>query len=128
LDQVIKEFGGGGGTLAKLIIHCRSHFQNLTDTCNKAEKLNTDRQDFIHATFAATEEGGYVRFRKLVGYADLAHDIELIAEITNDTNSLIQELDQLTGSLLSESRHSKQVIATVSFNSDHSCSFLCTAC
>jgi hypothetical protein len=38
-DQAIKEFSGGGGTLGKLVIHCRSHFPNLTDTCNKAENL-----------------------------------------------------------------------------------------
>jgi uncharacterized protein (UPF0297 family) len=113
-DQVIKEFSGGGGTLGKLVIPCRSHFPNLTDTCNKAENLNTDRQDFIHATFAAMEEGGYVRFRKLVGYMDLATDIGHIKEITGKTNSLIEELDQKTGSLLTKSKDSSKFMVTFS--------------
>lgn len=56
------------GTLGFLISHCRANFPTLSDSYYEAEKLNIRRQDFIHAMFAATEEGQYVRFRKLVGF------------------------------------------------------------
>ncbi len=114
LDQVVTQFGGGRGSLGKLILYCRDHFPILSDVCVNADQLNTDRQDFIHATFAVMEEGQYVRFRKLVGYADLGNDIEKIRTITEKVNSLIEELDQKTGSLLTESKKSEEIIVTVS--------------
>jgi hypothetical protein len=114
LDQVVRDFSGGRGTLEKLSKYCRSNFPILNDTCTKAEELNRDRQDFIHATIAVTEEGQYVRFRKLVGYADLRKDIERIIDITKSTNLLIEQSDQLTDSVSNESRPSQDVIATVS--------------
>lgn len=119
LDQVIKKFSGPRGTLGSLIYHCRGHFPLLNDACLKAEKLNSNRQDFVHATFAAMEERQYVRFIKLVGYADLAKDIEQITEITEKVNSLIEELDQRTGSLLTDLKRSKQIMVTVSAPSSH---------
>ena len=76
----------------------------------KADQLNTNRQYFIHATFAATEEGKYVRFSKLVGYADLAKDIKQLIEVTKEVNALVEELDQKTGSLLTDLKQSKQVM------------------
>lgn len=114
LDQVVLDFSGMRGTLGSLINHCRTNFPTLSDPCAEAEKLNTRRQDFIHATFAATEEGNYVRFRKLVGYADLTTDIEQIRTITEKTNSLIEELDRKTGALLTDPDESKTIIVTVS--------------
>lgn len=56
LDQVLKDFNGQRGTLGFLINHCRTSFPLLCDSCVEAEKLNVHRQDFIHATFAATED------------------------------------------------------------------------
>jgi hypothetical protein len=114
LEEVIKAFSGGSGTLGKLIDHCRKNSPSLNGFCNKAVQLNTDRQDFIHATFAATEEGRYVRFRKLIGYGTLSNDIERIKEITNNANSLIEELDHQTGSLVANTIPSNETIATVS--------------
>lgn len=114
LDQIVKDFSGPRGTLGSLIGHRRASFPTLSDPCAVAEKLNTRRHDFIHATFAATEEGRYVRFRKLVGYADLNTDIEQIRSITEKTNSLIEELDRKTGALLTDPKESKTIIATVS--------------
>jgi hypothetical protein len=102
LDQVVADFSGMRGTLGSLISHCRDHFPILSDHCIKAEKLNTDRQDFIHATFAAMDEGQYVRFRKLVAYGDLKSDVQQIRGITEKANSLIEELDQATGSLITD--------------------------
>ncbi len=84
------------------------------DACDKAEHLNTDRQDFLHATFAEMEEGQYVRFRKLVGYANLGNDIEKIRTVTEKVNSLIEELDKTTGSLLTDPKQSAKSIATLS--------------
>ncbi len=117
LDQVVKDFSGPRGTLGSLIAHCRANFPPFSDSCAEAEKLNTHRQDFIHATFAATEEGRYVRFRKLVGYADLRTDIEQIRSITQKANSLIEELDRKTGALLTDPEESGKIIVTVSATS-----------
>lgn len=117
LDQVVKDFSGPRGTLGSLIAHCRTNFVPLSDSCAEAERLNTHRQDFIHATFAATEEGRYVRFRKLVGYADLGTDIEQIRSITQKANSLIEELDRKTGALLTDPEESGKIIVTVSATS-----------
>jgi len=114
LEQVVKQFSGMDGALGRLIIHCRKHFQILSDVCDKAGRLNIDRHDFIHATFAVKEEGQYIRFRKLVGYVDLEKDIQKIRTITEKVNSLIEELDQTTGSLLSDPKQSGEAIATVS--------------
>lgn len=114
LDQVMKEFSGGGGTLGQLITYCNNHIPKLRDCCNTASQLNQSRQDFVHATFAATEEGGYVRFRELVGYTDLAADVARITKITTETNSLIERLDQETGSLLTTQAQTDRTIATVS--------------
>lgn len=114
LDQVVKNFNGPRGTLGSLIDYCRTRFPPLSDSCAEGEKLNAQRQDFIHATFAATEEGLYVRFRKLIGYADLNTDIDQIRSITNKTNSLIEELDRKTGGLLTGPDESVKIIATVS--------------
>ena len=114
LHQVVLDFSGMRGTLGFLISHCRSNFPTLSDLSAEAEKLNTRRQDFIHATFAATEEGRYVRLRKLVGYADLNTDIEQIRSITEKVNSLIEELDRKTGTLLSDPEKSEEIIVTVS--------------
>ena len=114
LYQVLTDFSGGRGTLGQLITHCRKHFSSLSDACDKAEHLNTDRQNFIHATFAATEQGQYVRFRELVGYANLQSDIDKIREITEKVNSLIEELDKKTGSLLTDPKQSTENIATLS--------------
>ena len=47
----------------------------LMEYCDKAIHLNEQSQEFIHATFAVTEEGSYVRFRKLVGYSDLVKEV-----------------------------------------------------
>ena len=114
LNQVITDFSGGRGTLWQLISHSRKHFSSLSDACYKAEQLNTDRQDFIHATFAATEQGQYVRFRELVAYADLQSDIQKITKITEEVNSLIVQLDQKTGSLLTDPKQLPEIIATLS--------------
>jgi uncharacterized glyoxalase superfamily metalloenzyme YdcJ len=114
LDQVVNAFSGMRGSLRSLISHCRDHFPILSDHCVKAEQLNTDRQDFIHATFAATDEGQYVRFRKLVAYGDLESDVEQIRRITEKANSLIEELDQATGSLITDPKKAGEIIATVS--------------
>lgn len=114
LDQVVKEFSGPRGTLGSLIAHCRANFPPISDSCADAEQLNTHRQDFIHATFAATEDGRHVRFRKLLGYADLNTDIEQIRSITEKANSLIEKLDRETGALFTDPEVSKTIIATVS--------------
>lgn len=114
LEEIINAFSGLKGSLSNLIKYCRESFPTLEKSCNKAEKLNTDRQDFVHATFAATEEGGYVRFRNLIGYENLSNDIQRIREITNSTSSLIEELDQQTGSLLTAATPSNHTIAAVS--------------
>lgn len=114
LDQIVMGFSGPRGTLGSLIVHCRANFPLLSDACVVAERLNTHRQDFIHATFAATEEGRYVRFRKRVGYADLNTDIEQIRDITRETNSLIEELDRKTGGLLTDPQESNEIIVKVS--------------
>lgn len=114
LDQVVRDFSGLRGTLGSLISHCRTSFPPLSDACAEAEKLNTRRQDFIHATFAFTEEGHYVRFRKLVGYADISTDIEQIRSITEKANLLIEGLDRQTGSLLTIPEQSEKLIVTVS--------------
>lgn len=114
LDQVVTDFTGSRGSLGSLIAHCRTNFPPLSDACAEAETLNTHRQDFIHATFAATEEGHYVRFRKLVGYADLKTDIEQIRSITEKTNSLIEKLDRKTGALLTDPGESGKFIVTTS--------------
>jgi hypothetical protein len=66
----------------------------LTACCEKALELNKLRQDFIHATFAADDRGGYVRFRELVAYTDLERDVSLISLITNDANALIVDIDK----------------------------------
>ena len=114
LDEVIKEFSGGGGTLGQLISYCHNNVPALIDSCDIGIQLNQKRQDFIHATFAATEDTGYVRFRKLVAYTDLELDKARIREITQNANSLIEKLDQETGSLLTSSNQTNQTIATVS--------------
>ncbi len=114
LDQIIVDFSGMRGTLGALTSHCRSNFPMLSENCDEAEKLNTHRQDFIHATFAATEKGRYVRFRKLMGYADINTDVEQIRGITENANSLIEELDRKTGALLNDLEKSNKFIATVS--------------
>ena len=64
LEEVIGEFARA--PLGTLIKSCRERCPALNQSCDKAEELNQQRQDFIHATFAATEEGSYVRFRRLV--------------------------------------------------------------
>ena len=117
LDQVMMNFGGPRGTLGSLTNHCRSNFPLLSEACAEADTLNTHRQDFIHATFVATEESHYVRFRKLVGYADITTDIEQIRGTTEKVNSLIEELDRKTGALLTDPEQSKRIIVTVSATS-----------
>ncbi len=114
LEQVIADFSGSQGNLGSLIRYCRKHLSSLSDACDKAKRLNTDRQDFFHATFAATEKGKYVRFRELAGYADLQSDIEKIREITKKVNSLIEELDKKTDSSLTDPKQSAESIAKVS--------------
>ena len=99
LEEVLREFEKM--TLGGLIEVCRNRCPKLTKLCDKAYSLNQQRQDFIHATFAATEEGDYVRFRKLVGYGDLAKDIETLESVTKEINALIEELDKTTGALIS---------------------------
>jgi hypothetical protein len=98
LAEVVREFDRA--PLGTLIRSCRERCPNLKESCDKADQLNQHRQDFIHATLAATDEGGYVRFRKLVGYQNLENDIETIMTITKEVNALIQELDTATGSLV----------------------------
>jgi hypothetical protein len=73
--------------------YCKK-FSRLTAGCEKALELNKLRQDFIHATFAADDRGGYVRFRELVAYTDLERDVSLISLITNDANALIVDIDK----------------------------------
>ena len=119
LDQVLRDFSGGRGTLGKLVEYCCSHFRILNATCAKADELNKKRQDFVHATIAATEERRYVRFRKLIGYADLSADIARITDVTTNANSLVEELDQQTSSVSNESPPSQDVIANVSAPTSH---------
>ena len=114
LDQVINDFSGMQGALGPLITYCRNHFHILADLCVRARQLNNDRHDFVHATFAVKEEGQYIRFRKLVGYVDLEKDIENIRTLTGNANSLIEELDRNTGSLLTDPKESGENVATVS--------------
>lgn len=114
LDQVIKDFSGGSGTLGQLITYCNNYIPVLKECCNTASQLNKNRQDFVHATFAATKEGEYVRFRELVGYTDLAADVAQITHITKNANSLIEKFDRETGSLLTAPNQTDHTIATLS--------------
>jgi hypothetical protein len=112
LEDVIREFEGK--SLGSLITSCRKRCPSLAQSCDKAVKLNQQRQDFIHATFAATEKGRYVRFRQLVGYEDLAKDIATIETVTKEANALIEELDQATGALVSNRSNPDSGVVTVS--------------
>ena len=97
LEQVIKDFGGMGGTIGSLANYCKK-FSPIAASCEKALALNTSRKHFIHATFVADDKGQYVRFRELVAYTNLEEDIGTITKITENVNSLIEKIDQETGS------------------------------
>jgi hypothetical protein len=116
LEQVIKDFGGMDGTISNLAIYCKK-FPCLLTGCEKAIELNKSRQDFVHATFAADDKGQYVRFRELSAYTDLGKDIGMIRKLTEDVNSLIEELDRETGSLLTDPSQTAKVIVTISAGS-----------
>lgn len=118
LEQVIKDFGGMGGTILNLATYCKK-FPCLVTCCEKAVELNKSRQDFIHATFAADDKGQYVRFRELSAYTDLEKDVGMITKINEDVNSLIEKIDQETGSLLTDPRQTATIIATVSAGSSY---------
>ncbi len=113
LEQVIKDFGGMDGTIWRLANYCK-RFPPLIDCCDRAVDLNMERQNFIHATFAADDKTQYVRFRELVAYTDLEKDIGTIKKITEDVNSLIESIDQETGSILTDPTKTETIIATVS--------------
>ncbi len=112
LEQVIKDFSDMDGTIGRLVNYCQK-FSSLSGCCEEAKALNVARQDFVHATFAADDAGQYVRFRKLVGYSDLKKDIEEIISITGHVNRLIQDLDAVTGAILTEQNQSN-IVARVS--------------
>ena len=116
LEQVIKDFSGMDGTIRNLASYCKK-FPCLVTCCEKAVELNKSRQDFMHATFAADDKGQYVRFRALVAYTDLEKDIGMITKINEDVNSLIENIDQETGSLLTDPSQMAKIIATVSAGS-----------
>jgi hypothetical protein len=113
LEQVIKGFGGMDGTIGNLAKHCKK-FLPLADSCEKAIELNMERQNFIHATFAADDKGQYVRFRELAAYTDLEKDIAMIKKLTEEVNSLIGKIDQETGSLLTDPSKTETIIAALS--------------
>jgi hypothetical protein len=113
LEQVIKDFGGMDGTIGNLAKYCK-RFLPLADSCEKAIELNTERQNFIHATFTADDNGQYVRFRALSAYTNLGKYIVTITIMTEDVNSLIEKIDQETGSLLTHSGKKETIIATLS--------------
>jgi len=113
LEQVIKDFGGMDGTIGNLASHCKK-FPCLVACCEKAVELNKARQDFIHATFAADDKGQYVRFRELSAYTDLEKDIGMITKINEEVNSLIEKIDQESGSHLTDPSQTEKIIATVS--------------
>ena len=112
-EQVIKDFGGMDGTIGNLASHCKK-FPCLVACCEKAVELNKARQDFIHATFAADDKGQYVRFRELSAYTDLEKDIGMITKINEEVNSLIEKIDQESGSHLTDPSQTEKIIATVS--------------
>ena len=116
LEQVIKDFGGMGGTISNLAAYCK-RFPSLVTCCEKAIELNKSRQDFIHATFAADNKGQYVRFRELLAYTDLEKDIGMITKINEDVNSLIEIIDQESGLLLTDPNRKEEIIAIVSAGS-----------
>lgn len=92
LAEIINEYSD---TLAQLIISARE-FPILNDCCNEASRLNTTRQDFIHATYTRDPNGRYIRFRKLAGYADLGGDISAIKTINEDVYRVIKKLNEVT--------------------------------
>jgi hypothetical protein len=112
LKGVIQSFEKS--TLGQLIDSCRKRCPNLTNLCDEADSLNKERQDFIHATIAATEKGEYVRFRKLSGYLDLPKDTDKVVTVTQKVNDLIKKLDLATGSPLSDQSRGDSIVATVS--------------
>ena len=114
LEQIITDFGRMGGTIGNLTNYCKDRFPPIADSCDKALTLNIERQNFIHATFAADDRGQYVRFRQLFAYTDLEKDIAAIRKITEDVNSLIEEIDVETGSLLTDPSKTETIIASIS--------------
>jgi hypothetical protein len=112
LEQVIKDFGGMDGTIGRLAKYCEK-FDELSSCCAKAKALNDSRQDFIHATFAADDQGRYVRFRELIGYTNLEADVKNIKQITCEVNTLIEEIDRSTAADL-RNHASQTIVATVS--------------
>ena len=113
---MIKDFGGMGGTISNLVNYCKK-FPSLLTNSEKAIELNKSRQDFIHATFAADDKGQYARFRKLSAYTDLEKDTAMMRKLTEDVNSLIEELDRETGSLLTDPSRTAKIIVTTSAGS-----------
>jgi hypothetical protein len=112
LEEVLKELSGKA--LGELIQECRVRCPRLEKLCEEGSRLNKHRKDFIHATFAADEEGGYVRFRKLVGYDSLEKDIATLETATKDINTLIENLDRATGSLATSLPKPDSVVAIFS--------------
>ena len=112
-DSILQKFSGNNGNLGNLVNYCIEHHL-VVESATKAKDLNRDRHDFIHATIAAYDEGQYVRFRDLFEFADMQHDIVTISRLTYDVNKLIEELDQATGSSLTDPRNHDTNIATLS--------------
>lgn len=114
LEEVVKEFAGPKGTIGKLVEHCEKNFSVLKASCQTALSLNSQRQDFVHATFGI-EKGNYVRFRTLTAHTDVKKDIQDIQKLTSDVYALIKQIDQVTGAPLSNNQ--ANIAATVSAKS-----------
>jgi len=113
LKEVIDRFSGLDGTIGKLKSYCETHKILPKPFYAKLDELNKSRQDFVHATIALTEDGKYIRFRKLNGYADLTKDIADIEKISKEVNGIIIDLDRTTGQQAGAS-DDKNIIVTVS--------------
>lgn len=116
LAQVIQLFSGVKGSLDKLVKYCETNFSNLelSECYEEAKSLNTERQNYIHATFGLIQEDQYVRFRSLVAHTDLAQDIQSIKGVTERVNALISKLDQKTGAPLASAVQNESIITAVS--------------